>query len=199
MGMFNVLLRARERASSIVRTRAARESANMHLTARLVGRGKIDNIRGIRSAVRIGAHCAIAGHLQTFAHCGDITIGDWVYVGDGSFVWSAASVTIGHRVLIAHHVSIIDTSSHPIDVGKRFLQTQAILTAGHPKTDPGLDSAPIVIHDDAWISFGASILRGVTIGQGAIVGAASVVTKDVEPWTLVAGNPARVVRSLERG
>ena len=59
-------------------------------------------------------------------------------------------------------------------------------------------SAPIVIEDRAWIGFNAIILKGVTIGEGSVVAAGAVVTKDVEPYTVVAGNPARVVKRLER-
>ena len=54
----------------------------------------------------------------------------------------------------------------------------------------------VVIEDDAWIGFKSSVLKGVTIGRGAIIAAGSVVTKDVPPFTLVAGNPAKVIREL---
>lgn len=57
-------------------------------------------------------------------------------------------------------------------------------------------SKPIKICDDAWIGMNCIILKGVTIGEGAIVGAGSVVTKDVPAWTVVAGNPAKVVKTL---
>ncbi|MBV8923397.1 DapH/DapD/GlmU-related protein, partial [Bradyrhizobium sp.] len=56
--------------------------------------------------------------------------------------------------------------------------------------------APVVIADKVWIGFNASILKGVTIGEGAVVGACSVVTRDVPPFAVVAGNPARVIRTL---
>lgn len=56
---------------------------------------------------------------------------------------------------------------------------------------------PIIIGDDAWIGFNAIILKGVTIGEGAVVGAGAVVTKDVPPYTVVAGNPAGVVKKLQ--
>ncbi|MFN7691728.1 MAG: DapH/DapD/GlmU-related protein, partial [Bacteroidota bacterium] len=57
-------------------------------------------------------------------------------------------------------------------------------------------SKPIVIHDKVWISFNAIILKGVTIGEGAVVAAGSVVTKDVAPYTMVAGNPAKFIKNV---
>ena len=59
-----------------------------------------------------------------------------------------------------------------------------------------VNTKPIKVCNDAWIGMNVIILKGVTIGEGAIVGAGSVVTKDVPAWTVVAGNPARVVKSL---
>ena len=57
-------------------------------------------------------------------------------------------------------------------------------------------SKPIIIESKVWIGFNVTILKGVTIGEGAVVGACSVVTKDVEPWTVVGGNPAQIVKRL---
>lgn len=198
MRPYTLLSKIADRLATHLRTAHAREVAILDKTARLTGSARLDNIGGDPASVRIGAHSTIAGHIQRFAHAGSIVVGDWVYVGSGSRIWSASSVQIGDRVLIAHNVSIIDTNSHPIDAAARFRQTRAILTSGHPREDPGLLSSPIVIGDDAWISYGASVLRGVAIGEGAIVGAASVVTHDVPPWTVVVGNPARVVKTIDR-
>jgi acetyltransferase-like isoleucine patch superfamily enzyme len=170
----------------------------MARSSRLTSTGKIDNICGIREAVQIGKHSVVGGHLQTFAHAGSIRIGEWTFVGEGTRIWSAAEVVIGDRVLISHNASIVDTTSHPTGARLRFRQTKAILTRGHPKEDPGLKSDPIHIGNDVWISFGATIMRGVTVGEGAIIGACSVVTHDVEPWTVVAGNPAMIIRRLDR-
>jgi acetyltransferase-like isoleucine patch superfamily enzyme len=63
-------------------------------------------------------------------------------------------------------------------------------------SSPDIESAKVIIEDDAWIGLKTTILKGVRIGRGAVVGANSVVTKDAPPFTLVAGNPARVVRQL---
>lgn len=61
-----------------------------------------------------------------------------------------------------------------------------------------LITAPIKVCDMAWIATGAIIMPGITVGEGAVVGAGSVVTRDVEPWTVVAGNPARKVKARKR-
>ncbi|MBK9292954.1 MAG: hypothetical protein IPM57_00660 [Oligoflexia bacterium] len=61
-----------------------------------------------------------------------------------------------------------------------------------------IKTAPVIIEDHAWINFGVGILKGVKIGEGAIVGAMSLVTKDVPPYTLVAGNPAQIIKNIAK-
>lgn len=153
-----------------------------------------------RGAIVVGDNCHIKGELFVFPHAGQIRIGHWVYLGPGSTIWSSSpgGVSIGSGVLISSNVHIHDTDGHPQNAVKRFAQTQAILTTGHPRQISDIDAAPIVIGDDAWIGFNVAILKGVTIGEGAIVGAGSVVTKDVPPYTVVAGNPARVIKEVKR-
>jgi acetyltransferase-like isoleucine patch superfamily enzyme len=187
-----------ERLSSIANTWAAHAVVTMQGSSRFMTTASVSNINGNPAAIVIGENAVIRGHLQVFAHAGRIEIGQWFYMGENSRVWSAAQVTIGDRVLIAHNVNVIDSTTHPIDASKRFDQTVAIFTKGHPRSDPGLDSSPIIIEDDVWIGHSATIMKGVRIGRGAIVGAASVVTKDVPAWTLVAGNPARTIRTLDQ-
>jgi acetyltransferase-like isoleucine patch superfamily enzyme len=155
----------------------------------------IDNIRGVREAIRIGAHTHIKGALLTFAHGGEISIGEYCYIGEQSRIWSARKITIGDRVLVSHNVNIFDSLTHPVSAAKRHAQFVQIITEGHPQ-QIDLDEAPVVIGDDAWIGCSAIILRGVVIGEGAIVGAGSVVSADVAPYTIVAGNPAKQVRAI---
>lgn len=196
MKPFTSVTRAIEKIDAYMQSQAAREVAILGSGTRLTRSGRIDNIRGNRSAITIGQNSIIAGHLQVFAHDGGIRIGDWFYLGRGSSIWSAAEVIIGDRVLVSHNVNIHDTNSHPFDAEARFQQTKSIVTKGHPRTNPGIVSTPVRIGNDVWIGYSASVLRGVTIGEGAVIGAASVVTRDVEPWTVVAGNPARVIKRL---
>jgi acetyltransferase-like isoleucine patch superfamily enzyme len=89
----------------------------------------------------------------------------------------------------------MDSITHALDLTARYEPFRAILLGGHTTT-LDLYEKPVVIGDDAWIAAGATVLRGVTIGNGAMVAAVSVVTSDVPPMTVVAGNPAKVVRAL---
>ncbi len=171
-----------------------RLAARVAQSARFEWGGEVVNILGDREAIRIGAHSVVAGQLLTFGHGGCIEIGQWCFVGPGSRIWSSASVRIGDRVLISHGVNIHDGDAHPQDAAERHAQYAAIVTRGHPRTGENVEAAPVVIEDDAWLGFNSIVLKGVTIGRGAIVAAGAVVTSDVPAGSVVAGNPARVVR-----
>ena len=86
----------------------------------------------------------------------------------------------------------------PIKIGAHATVSQYafLCTATHDVTDPhmGLVTAPVIVADQAWVCAGAFVSPGITVGQGAVVGARAVVTKDVLPWTIVAGNPAKEIR-----
>ena len=103
-------------------------------------------------------------------------IGDQSSVGEHAYIYNLGPITIGNRTTISQ---------------------RAHLCAGtHDFTDPALPllKPPIVVKDQAWVCTDAFVGPGVTVGEGAIVGARAVVMKDVEPWDIVAGNPVRVVR-----
>ncbi|WP_192358462.1 acyltransferase [Mesorhizobium mediterraneum] len=125
--------------------------------------------------------------MQIFAHEGRIEIGDWFFLGAGSTVWSSdpIGIKIGKRVLVSSGVVIHDTNSHPMDPEKRFAQTRAIFKTGHPRIDPGIRSAPVTIGDDVWIGTGAMIMKGVTVGDRAIISAGAIVRSDVPSDALV--------------
>jgi len=146
-----------------------------------------------RRAIRIGENSRLLCRLETMGHGGDISIGSYCFVGENTHIWSSSSVTIGDRVLISHDVNIHDTDSHALSAKLRHKHFTDMFATGHPRILEGVASRPIIIGDDAWIGFGATVLKGVTIGQGAVIGARSVVTKDVPAFTIVVGNPAREV------
>ncbi len=156
---------------------------------------RISNNVGVVAAIRIGAYTHVRGELLTFAHGGRIHLGEYCYVGEHSHIWSAEQIEIGDRVLISHNVSIFDSLTHPVSAKKRHEHFRAIISTGHPKAID-LEAAPVKIGNDAWIGCMSVILKGVTIGEGAVVGAGSVVTRDVPPYTIVAGNPAQAIREI---
>lgn len=163
--------------------------------AKLMPSARIRNIRGETGRIRVGSHTLVAGELLVFLHGGDISIGEWCYIGEGARLWSSGSLYIGDRVLISHNVNIFDSLTHPLAAQQRHAQFKAIVQSGHPSSID-LGEQPVRIGDDAWIGANACVLRGVSIGKGAIVGAGAVVTRDVLPYTIVAGNPARIIREL---
>ncbi len=164
--------------------------------AKLAASARIRNIRGISRYIRIGANSIIAGELLVFAHAGEITIGEWCYIGEGTRIWSSCRLNIGDRVLISHNVNIFDSRTHPLIARQRHAHFKAIAQSGHPHSIDNLGERPVVVGNDVWIGANACVLRGVTVGEGAIIGAGAVVTHDVHPYSIVAGNPARVIREL---
>ena len=166
----------------------------VHPTVRFLRWARILNASGRRSAIRIGPHSTIGGELFTFGHGGEISIGAWCFVGEGTRIWSSSRVRIGDRVLISHNVNIHDTNAHPIDPASRHRHFVAISTAGHPRSMPDIVAEPVEIGDDAWIGFGSIILKGVRIGARAIIGAGSVVTRDVPEGGVHIGTELREAR-----
>jgi acetyltransferase-like isoleucine patch superfamily enzyme len=102
----------------------------------------------------------------------------------GGVLCAAEQIVIGNHVVIGANTTIIDTDFHPQDVIGRRLSPSAGRTA------------PVVIEDDVFIGMNCLILKGVKIGKGSLIGAGSVVARDVPPHVIVAGNPAVIVRDM---
>lgn len=167
-----------------------RFSCRVHAGGEILAKNRHD-----RDSITVGAGTHIRGQLFTFGHGGRITMGSYCYVGDNSKLWSALRLSIGDRVLIGHNSSIFDSDTHPLNARERHRQYLEIITRGHP-SEIDLREEPVTIEDDVWIGSHVVVLKGVTIGRAAVIGAGSVVTEDVPPYSVVAGNPARVVREL---
>lgn len=157
---------------------------------------KVFNFQNDNSKIIVGAGTKIRAELLIFANGGKIEIGENSYIGEYSRIWSAENVTIGNDVLISHNVNISDTNSHEINHLLRAESFKKMLREGHPKEKGEIITKAIAIEDNAWIGFNCIIHKGVTIGKGAIISAGSVVLKDVEPFTIVAGNPAQLIKKL---
>ena len=145
----------------------------------------------------IGKRCEIKGQLFSFEG-GKILIGNNVFMNYNSFIGSMEAVTIGNDVIIATNVRIFDNNNHPTSPTQREMMSHNDFY-GELWTWKYAEHKPVVIGDNVWIGEFSAILKGVTIGKGSIVASNSVVTKDVPPYVIVAGNPARVVKRLEEG
>ena len=160
-------VQARARASALL-ARYNRTSAGDPARAEILG-DLLDRV-GSGTLIEPPFHCDYGSN---------IAVGERFYANSGCVFLDCAPVTIGDRVQLGPQVQLLAVS-HPLDRAQRAA---------------GLEyGEPISIGDDAWLGGGAIVLPGVTIGEGAVVGAGSVVTRDVEPETVVAGNPARPLR-----
>ncbi len=173
-----------------------RATCYMEKGSKITRKGRILNASGNSDRIRIKRCSIIQGELFVFGHGGYIEVGEWCFIGEGARIWSSCDISIGDRVMISHNVNIFDNRTHHISSSLRHKQFKAIVTKGHPSSDMDLGEKPVRICTDAWLGANSIVLRGVTIGVGSIVAAGSVVTKDVPPFTIVAGNPARVIRTL---
>ncbi|GAA0670506.1 acyltransferase [Rheinheimera tangshanensis] len=161
-------------------------------------------IRSDSNKVSIGENTTVGCVFVFESNTGNIVIGDNTYIG-GSTLISKSSIIIGSNVTIAWGTTIYDHSSHSLDYRERRNDIRRQVESYRQGNDiienkdwSTVKTAPIVIEDDVWIGFDCIILKGVTIGEGAIIGAGSVVRDNVAPWTVVAGNPAVFVKSLKR-
>ncbi len=114
-----------------------------------------------------------------------IHIGNDVFIGSGACFTAVKGLTIGNKVMFGPFVTIRG-GNHNASILNKFMYDV------HEKRPE--DDAPVVVEDDVWIGAGAIILKGVTVRRGSIVAAGAVVTRDVEPYSIVAGVPAKVVR-----
>ncbi len=158
---------------------------------------KVVNMQGNKKVIDIGESTHIRGSLQVFKQGGKISIGNYCYLGENSYIWSAGEVSIGDNVLISHGVNIHDNISHPLNAKARHKDFLRIIgVKDYPIENFDLNPKKVIIEKDVWIGFNSIILKGVIIGEGAIIGAGSVVTKDVPAWTVIGGNPAKVIKLI---
>lgn len=153
------------------------------------------NIFCSRGGVKIGRNCEICGILTAYPGA-KLTIGDYTTIRGSSLVGAALNIKIGNYVIISNNVHIYDNNNHPTDPQKRIELCKSGFHSEKWRWEYS-DSAPIVIEDNVWIGERSAILKGVTIGKGSIVASNSVVTKNVPPYSIAAGNPAIVVKQLE--
>lgn len=155
--------------------------------------GRVD-VRGKRGcSLAVGDRSMIECDVTFERDNARVRIGERTFIGRSHLV-ASHQIVIGSDVLISWNVTIVDHNSHSVRFSER---SQDVLDWRVNKKDwSHVVTSPVTVGDKSWIGFNSIILKGVTIGEGAVVGAGSVVTKDVAPWTIVAGNPARLIREI---
>lgn len=157
------------------------------------------------SQVNVGRNNILACKFILEKGSGYINVGNDVYIGAGTKLISINGIDIGDYVTISWGCTIYDHNSHSIYFEERINDTKQLIkdlkTSGNEiknKDWSNVISKSIKISDRAWIGFDCVILKGVTIGEGAVVAARSVVVKDVLPYTVVGGNPATILKKIDR-
>jgi len=157
------------------------------------------NIRNPKDRIYliVGDDCVINGTINMGET--EAKIGDRVMI-NGSTFYCTTGITIGNDVLISWGCTIVDSNMHSIVSSERVKELATAKkeydngTIGDNPDIQTIKSKPIVIKDKVWIGFNCIIMKGVTIGEGAVIGAGSVVTKDVPDYAVVGGNPAKVIK-----
>jgi acetyltransferase-like isoleucine patch superfamily enzyme len=127
---------------------------------------------------------------------GRVTLGNYTLV-HGARIICDSEVSIGDYTLISWNVVLMDSYRVPLDPRERRKELELVPTRPLRLACAAVPAQPIRIERNVWIGFDSCVLPGVTIGEGSVVGARSVVNADVPPFTVVAGNPARIIRKLE--
>ena len=179
---------------------------NTYSTFKFAKKSKVgDNFSALYPSVCINRNnnkhnIAIGNNVEIFgrvtANAGAIiTIGDYTTIRYDTEIVANNSIIIGNEVIISNNCIIYDNNTHPISPAKRLEMSHS---GFHSDLWSNLhaETAPVVIEDNVWICQRAMILKGVRIGKGSIVAAGAVVTKDVPPYSIVAGNPAKIVKKL---
>ena len=145
------------------------------------------------SRLIVGEGSMVGGGLAFEREGAEIIIGSHTSIGN-SLIASATSIHVGDDTLISFGCSIVDHDSHSLQWKNRRTDVKDWYRG--EKNWDHVVSKPVLIGDKCWLGLNVIVLKGVQIGDGAVVAAGSVVTRNVPPWTLVAGNPAKVIREL---
>lgn len=143
----------------------------------------------VGNGTRLGRHLLLRCYEIPGAEKPELTIGGRVGIGDYSTISCANRISIGNGVRMGRMVIITDNSH-----GNNNTQEELRMT---PADRPLVSKGAVVIRDNVWIGERACVMPGVTIGEGAVIAANAVVTKDVPPFSVAAGCPARVIKTVK--
>lgn len=149
--------------------------------------GPLDYINGWLKPRRAFRKCGVGVNISKLTYIrsvGKVSCGNYIYIGPFGKISATGGLTIGNNVSIAFDVIILTTNHNYDSKGMKFIPY-----------DSKLIKSPVTIEDNVFIGSRVIILPGVKIGKGSVVGAGSVVTKNVKPYSIVGGNPAKIIRN----
>jgi acetyltransferase-like isoleucine patch superfamily enzyme len=184
--------------------RFVKKNSNLvHLNGSILSKSfRIQFNKNTELSVIIGSGGILSNNIIFESNKGLVEIGDSCWIGGNSSIITRNHVKIGNHVSISWDVTIYDHDGNSLNYLDRRKEmsnyVKNFYTADFLKDFDWskVSSKPITIEDDVWIGFGATILKGVTIGKGAIIAAKAVVTKDVPKFSIVAGNPAKIIKNI---
>jgi galactoside O-acetyltransferase len=157
--------------------------ADLHFPMLLKGAGKISFGEGVQNGILAAHHYYSSyNYLLALDKISEINIGSNVVLANGCSIQAVSRINIGNNVMIGINVFLVDTDGHDLHPDRRM--------------DGEIQSKEINIKDNVVIFYNSVVFKGVTIGENSVIGACSVVTKDIPPNVFAAGNPCRVIRSL---
>jgi acetyltransferase-like isoleucine patch superfamily enzyme len=147
--------------------------------------------------VSIGTDCLIEGNIVLYTSRSKVTIGDRTFIGKDTTLYCYDEITIGNDIMFSWGITIIDTNAHSLRSSERKDDVLNWKRGSAYKDWSKVLTKKVTVEDNAWIGFNSIILKGVTIGKGAVVAAGSVVTKNIQPFTIVGGNPAVFIKETD--
>jgi acetyltransferase-like isoleucine patch superfamily enzyme len=153
-----------------------------------------DSIIENKQNITIGNDCVIMGTIALYGENAKVKIGDRVFIGPNTVLFCREEISIESDVMISWGCTLIDSNAHSLHSSERINDvTDWKRGAGHKNWDV-VETKKIVLKTKSWIGFNSIITKGVVINEGAVIGCGSVVTKNVDPYTIVGGNPAVLIK-----
>lgn len=147
--------------------------------------------------VKVGNNCYLCCNIMLQTETAEVIIGDGVFIGPGTTLFCRDRIVIDNDIMISWGCTLIDTNAHSLHSRERAADVSESMQGPNYKNWSVVKGAPIHVKDKCWVGFNSIILKGVTLSEGTIVGAGSVVSKTTEEYSIYGGNPATFIKKTD--